>query len=349
MLFTGQIYGQEVLIQTDYLNVRSGPATDYEKVTQVHNNEKYPVIQKQNNWVEIELKDGTGWVMMDYITIVDVSEVGDQHTNLEDLNDVDDDFNIVISNDNTHIRNEPSTNGNIIGYVNKGTELLVVSENDEWYGVNYEDQEGYISKNLIDHQISFSNKFEDRTFVIDAGHGGHDTGATSVKSGFHEKDFAFMTTSKLQQTLSLLGAEVLLTRDNDDYVRLGSRPALANLHDTDAFISIHYNSFPDMPSVTGIGTYYFDDYNKSLAKSIQKNLVLSTNATDRGITYDNLLVLRHSYKPSVLLELGFISNEEKEELLLTDHYQSKLVHGIVTGLSTYLTSEEINENKEIIE
>lgn len=328
------IFGQEARINTDDLNVRTGPGINYEKITKVHQDESYPIIQKTDKWVEIELSNGTGWVTTDYITIINhdeennAEEVSSTNHNSENLGE------IIITNDNTHIRSEPSVKGEIIRYVDQGTSLTVVSEEEKWYEVQYENQRGFIFKSLIDNKLSFSNNIRNKTIVIDAGHGGWDTGASGVQ-GFYEKDFTYMTTTKLQKALTTLGADVLLTRKNDEFIRLGSRPVLANMHDTNAFISIHYNSFPEMPSVTGIGTYYYDDYNQSLARSIQNKLVQSTNAKDRGIVHDNLLVLRQSYKPSVLLELGFISNKEKEQLLLTDHYQNQLVHGIVTGLSDY--------------
>src|SRR5690625_5749085 len=64
------IFGQEARINTDDLNVRTGPGINYEKITKVHQDESYPIIQKTDKWVEIELSNGTGWVTTDYITII---------------------------------------------------------------------------------------------------------------------------------------------------------------------------------------------------------------------------------------------------------------------------------------
>lgn len=336
LLIGTKVYSDEALINNDHLNVRSGPGTNYEKITQVHSEEKYPIIQQKNGWVEIELPNGSGWVISDYITII---EQKNEHNISSDENEqTKDKDKIIVSNDNTHIRSGPSTTEEIIDYVDKGTELSVLSENDEWYEVMFKDQRGYVFKTLIDKQMSFANNIRNKTIVLDAGHGGRDIGATGA-NGTYEKDLTYMTTNKLKRILSILGAEVLLTRADDAYVRLGSRPVLSNIHDTDAFISIHYNSFPDIPSVTGIGSYYYNDYNRSLAHSIQKRLIETTNAIDRDITFGNYLVLRQNHKPSVLLELGFISNIEKEKLLLTNEYQVQLANGITSGLANYFMTK----------
>lgn len=332
---TNKIFAQEeVFINTDHLNVRTGPSTDDEIITQVHTGEIYSIIKEQNNWIEIQLPKETGWITTDYITIIDQENKTKDFTTVTSTPNIEREEEIIITNDNTHIRSGPSVNENIINYVNKGETLPLVSEDEEWYKVEYEEKTGYVFKALIDNKFSFANNLRNKTIVIDAGHGGRDTGATGA-AGSYEKDISFMTTKKLKKTLTIFGAEVLLTRKNDEYTRLGSRPVLANVHDTDAFISIHYNSFPESPSVTGIGTYYYDDYNKSLANSIQKELIVSTDAKDRDITFGNFLVLRQNYTPSVLVELGFISNYEKEQLLLTNSYQKQLVNGMVTGLTSY--------------
>src|SRR5690625_4860683 len=175
------IFGQEARINTDDLNVRTGPGINYEKITKVYQDESYPIIQKTDKWVEIELSNGTGWVTTDYITIINhdeennAEEVSSTNHNSENLGE------IIITNDNTHIRSEPSVQGEIIRYVDQGTSLTVVSEDEKWYEVQYEDQRGFIFKSLIDNKLSFSNNLRNKTIVIDAGHGGRDTGASGVQ------------------------------------------------------------------------------------------------------------------------------------------------------------------------
>src|SRR5699024_2073301 len=140
---------------------------------------------------------------------------------------------------------------------------------------------------------------------------------------------------ELEKELKLLGANVILTRSVDEFISLGGRTSLSNVKDTDAFISIHYNSTPDLPQVSGIGTYYYHDQHKKLATEIQNGVIQTTDANDRGVAFENFHVIRQSFKPSILIELGFLSNEEEENLLKRNPYQKKIVAGILHGLQRY--------------
>lgn len=335
LFFYTPTYAEQAMIKTNHLNVRSGPGTEYARIAQVHAGEVYPITQKENNWVKIELADGAGWVSLDYVSITKSSSEESDSTTEESLDSNTIVNEIIIKNDQTHVRNKPSREAEIIGFVEKGAVLQVISMNNNWYEVAFEDQQGYIYRPLVDEEISLANNFKNKTVILDAGHGGRDIGAIGA-SGTYEKNFAMTTTNYLGDTLSLLGAEVILTRKNDDYIRLGSRPVVANIEDADAFLSIHYNSFPEMSSVKGIGTYYYTDFSRTLAKHLQQGLIEQTGAIDRDISHGNYLVLRQSFKPSALLELGFISNSEEEEILGNHHYQTSLTRGIVSGLATYL-------------
>jgi N-acetylmuramoyl-L-alanine amidase len=93
--------------------------------------------------------------------------------------------------------------------------------------------------------------------VIDAGHGGHDTG-TIGPTGFMEKDLVLDVSLRLGRLLQArLGADVIYTRDDDTFVPLETRTAIANEKQADLFISIHANSSPD-PAARGVETYYLN-------------------------------------------------------------------------------------------
>jgi N-acetylmuramoyl-L-alanine amidase len=93
--------------------------------------------------------------------------------------------------------------------------------------------------------------------VVDAGHGGHDTG-TIGPNGLLEKDLVLDVALKLGKLLeSRLGAEVIYTRDDDTFIPLETRTAIANKEQADLFISIHANSSSD-PSARGVETYYLN-------------------------------------------------------------------------------------------
>ncbi|GGB28522.1 hypothetical protein GCM10011409_02310 [Lentibacillus populi] len=328
------VHADEAIINGNQLNVRTGPGTDYQKIGSVNTGEAYPVIQQQGEWVEIQLTDGTGWITTEFVTLKQDKKTNTNDSSKETVK------TITISYDNTQIRNGPSTDYEIIHFAKKGTVFKVVSENTEWYEISGKDIKGFVFKQLIDrHNSGINDNLNNKTIVIDAGHGGKDTGAIGA-TGIHEKNLTYKTALELQQELSTLGANVILTREKDDYISLASRTSLANIANTDAFVSIHYNSVPELPDVTGIGTYYYDDRNKSLANYIQKEVIKETQANDRGAAFEDFQVIRQNFKPAVLVELGFISNHEKEQLLRTDWYQKQLVNGIVAGLTKYFSHEQ---------
>ena len=93
--------------------------------------------------------------------------------------------------------------------------------------------------------------------MVDAGHGGHDTG-TIGPNGLMEKDLVLDVALRLGRLLETrLGADVIYTRDDDTFIPLETRTAIANEHQADLFISIHANSSPD-PTARGVETYYLN-------------------------------------------------------------------------------------------
>ncbi|WP_042146113.1 N-acetylmuramoyl-L-alanine amidase [Paucisalibacillus sp. EB02] len=340
---------KEVIINEDNLNLRSGPGTTYGNLGQVHKDEVYTVIKEQAGWVEILLDGYTAWVSTDYVSIQ--GEFTDPFTsgatgiedtaNSEDIADSTDteehavqkSINVVYNQ--TQVRNGPSTEYEIIYLASKGEKLQVIEESDSWLKVKLEDSEGYVFKELIEKTTGkLTEGLSGKTIVIDPGHGGDDSGALSVNE-VYERDLTYKTADILAQELSILGAEVIMTRDEETFVSLASRATLANTVNADAFISLHYNSVPNLPNVTGISTYYYQEQFEPLANYIQQEIIKESEDRDRGVDFGDFQVIRQNLMPSVLIELGFISNPEIEQLLLTNVYQEKLVTGIVNGLQRY--------------
>ncbi|MBP2077476.1 N-acetylmuramoyl-L-alanine amidase [Oceanobacillus polygoni] len=321
----------EVTINASNLNVRSGPGTDYESIGRVDTGQTFSVIEQEDDWVEIKLENETGWIKLEFVTL---SESQSNETE-EEESEVDSDMDsIVIQQDNTQLRDGPSTDYAIVHFAEKDTEMEVIASTNNWYEVANDEITGFVLKRLVEPKknTSNSNVWKDKTIVIDAGHGGRDVGAIGA-SETYEKDIAYLTAHELEQELLALGANVLLTREEDEFISLASRITYSNIVDTDAFLSIHYNSIPEFPDVSGIETYYYADYAEKLAENIQQGIIEETGDRDRGAHEGDLFVIRHNLKPSVLLELGFISNPEKEAQLQTQVYQQQLVHGILQGLA----------------
>lgn len=326
----------EVIINEDNLNLRSGPGTNYDVLGQLHTDERYSIVQRQGDWIEIQIDDYTGWVSVDYITVLGDTQGSQADDEVEEGSNT---TTITIPFDNTQIRKGPSTEYDIIYFADKGLTLNVTGESGEWLHVKSKDVEGYVFKPLVEeNKTGISTGLEGKTIVIDPGHGGDDSGAIGANETL-EKDLTYKTADILAQELTMLGAEVILTRDHETFVSLSSRANLANVLNTDAFISLHYNSVPDLPNVTGIGTYYYHEQYETLAHYIQQEIIKESGDRDRGMGFGDFQVIRQNLKPGVLIELGFISNPEIEQLLLTNAYQKKLVSGIVNGLQLYFASK----------
>ncbi len=117
-----------------------------------------------------------------------------------------------------------------------------------------------------------------RRVIIDAGHGGHDTGAIGP-TGVREKDVALAVVLKLKDKLEALGLEVVLTRDDDTFVALEQRTRIANKEHGDLFISIHCNAAPSK-NLRGVETYTLN----TSSNRYSVRLAARENATtERGI------------------------------------------------------------------
>lgn len=247
---------------------------------------------------------------------------------------------MTISHNQLLIREGPSIDDKIIQIADKGEKFVVQKKLDNWYKISNDRVTGFIFRPMpCVKKTRHRKELKDKTVVIDAGHGGTDNGATGA-SGEHEKDLTLKTAMLLQDTLDSLGAIVVMTRDKDEYVSLEERVSLANNMDADSFISIHYNSVPEIPDATGISTFYFDEQNKELAEDLQTEMINKTNAKNRETNVADFQVLKQNENPAVLMELGFISNEEKEQLILTDSYQKKLINGIAEGLVSFFMKKD---------
>jgi len=225
--------------------------------------------------------------------------------------------------------------------------------------------------------------------VIDAGHGGHDTGA--MQADKREKDLVLAITKKLYKELKDEGYQVYVTRYSDRFLTLGERTRIADKKDAAVFISIHANAISDhkrFSEVEGVETYYLqktrdaksqriaarenasvlhgtDSLSKNviidsvlngpkiieshkLAIDVQTNMVKNlksefSSVKDGGVRPAPFYVLVGASRPSILVEVGYITNPKERKRLFTDDYQEEIVAGITAGVGKYLD----NRKKEI--
>lgn len=235
---------------------------------------------------------------------------------------------------------------------NDESSIIVSPKGQYAYGKNYDlfIKNGIkgINKNSLSKptKMKFStknntvNNNQKFTVCIDAGHGGSDLGNVSV-SGIKEKDVDISVALKAGKILQDNGINVVYTRQSDSVSwskenDLKSRFDIANNAKADFFISIHCNSVPSSPSANGVETYYADSDNigQKLAEAIQNNLVTNTGLTNRGIKVGlpQHEILRGTSGNAVMVELGFMSNQQEGDLLGTSDFQNKSASAIANGV-----------------
>ena len=324
----------EATIKVAGLNVRSEPTLNGKVVEQLSAGTVVRIISERNNWCEIEYDNGkTGWIAGWFVEKSGVSSSAPSQSN---------DGTIVIVDDATNIRSAPSTDSKVILRADEGEEFSIVAVEDNWYKIKLHDgSEGFVAGWIVATKGSATSikragaeqYLSNKVIVIDPGHGGRDVGAIGAQGTF-EKDLTLRTSLLLQDKLKAAGATVYMTRMSDTSVPLHSRPQMANYHGADAFLSLHYDSIDDT-SVTGTTTYYYGPSDKNLADSVHSSLVQFTNFRDREVRQENYLVLRESMQPSLLLELGYISNRGEEITVLSGDFQERASTAIYQGLAQY--------------
>lgn len=168
------------------------------------------------------------------------------------------------------------------------------------------------------------------TIIIDAGHGGHDRGGVPGQR-ISEKDKTLDVAQRLRAILRGAGYRVVMTRDSDVFVPLGTRVAIANSYRGAAFVSIHFNCAP-RSGANGIETYYYRGDSASLAARIHRNVVAGAPSENRGIRRRGFYVIRKTAIPSVLVECGFLTNPTEGRLATTAQYRQQLAEEIARGI-----------------
>ena len=170
-----------------------------------------------------------------------------------------------------------------------------------------------------------------RTVILDAGHGGKDSGAVSRSTGAQEKDLALDTAKRVQRKLSGK-AKVILMRGNDQFIELDDRVDRASRKDGTILVSIHYNSGPS--NLRGPETYWWRVDSHGLATRIQQNLekAVPSESGNRGQVRRRLRLTRNPNVPSVLVECGYLSNSAEAQLCNNPRYRDKLASAIADAI-----------------
>ncbi|MEH2181484.1 N-acetylmuramoyl-L-alanine amidase [Nostoc sp.] len=176
--------------------------------------------------------------------------------------------------------------------------------------------------------------------VLDPGHGGKETGA-SGPTGYLEKDLNLVVSKLLQDELVKQGATVVMTREDDKELSLAERQAIISKEEPCIAISIHHNSLPDdgdAEKIKGFAAFWYQPQAHNLAMFLHNYVVKKIGKPSYGVFWDNLALTRPTAAPSVLLELGFMSNPDEFEQIVNPEVQKKTANAIAQGITEWFMS-----------
>ncbi len=210
-------------------------------------------------------------------------------------------------------------------------------------GVEFSPQPGGLGIILIKPNVG-DGHLAGKIVVVDAGHGGHDSGATSPGKDAYEKNLTLRIAKLLSEKLAKEGATVIMTRKTDVFIDLKERAEIANRNGAHFFISCHINSNRLANSTTGGMTFYHkqNPIGQLLADCIQTEIAKVSKIRSMGTWSDQRIyesgfaVLRHSKMPAVLIEFGFINHSGDRKRMITADFQDSVANAVVKGLKVYL-------------
>jgi len=174
------------------------------------------------------------------------------------------------------------------------------------------------------------------TVIIDAGHGGKDSGAPSKSTGQLEKNLTLDTAKRLRAELAD-SFNTILMRSDDSFVDLDERVARANRQGDAVLVSIHFNSGPT--TLRGPETYYWRVDSHGLAVRLQRAMTQVSPGpyANRGLVRRRLRLTRNPLIPCVLVEGGYLSNPAEAHLICQPAYRQRLAGTLAAAIRTQAT------------
>lgn len=177
---------------------------------------------------------------------------------------------------------------------------------------------------VIDTSRSF------KTVVIDAGHGGHDSGATTRFAG-REKDHALSVVRRLEPKLKEAGFKTVMTRSDDRFIPLDTRARISNRQSNTIFVSVHFN-YSANRSIHGAEVYYKSRCSQKIASNVLSQITALPGVNSRGVKTANFRVLKRNRYPAILVECGFLTNPAEGSRCASGAFHEALATAIARGL-----------------
>lgn len=328
------------------LTMRSGAGVSYKSVGSVGVEKKVQILsENKNGWIKTTHNKKTGWINAN-------SKYGFKSTKSFSYSIVKGKKTeyLIMKGNSLNVRKMPNVVAPSIGKIGSGftTKILRTASNG-WVEIQYaNNKKGWVSGNtnlsvITDSISKVSDELEGTlsglTFIIDAGHGNSDNGASGrdLKGNLvYEKTLNLKASQAIQKAIQELGGKVLMTRTNDTFLTLDQRAKYAVGKNANAFISVHHNSASS--SAVGYETFYSDKTNsKAFAKAVHEGVIEAIqeeypSVKDRQLKAMDYYVIRYNSVYASLLELGFVSNPTELSRVNTNKFRNTVAEGVVNGL-----------------
>ncbi|MGE7943770.1 N-acetylmuramoyl-L-alanine amidase [Lysinibacillus xylanilyticus] len=338
---------QKQVTTTQSINIYVKPTSSSKVISTVDSKVKLPVYKTVSGYYLTEVNGLPGYIVANSTEDVKVeqpSTPAPQPTPDPDpiTPSVTGDLLGRVTVDNLNIRTEANSTSTVVSKLKKGECVQVNSINGYWAQVTSNGQKGYVHKSYLKLLNQNGNALKDRIIIIDPGHGGKDPG--TVVGSNSEKAITLKVGTLVKQKLEAAGAKVLMTRTGDTYPSLQDRVDFTNANYGEVFVSIHVNSAANT-SAQGTETYYAistgDMYQEDvdLATFVNNQIVNNLKMKNRGVKEQQYYVIRNMNIPSILVELGFLSNSEDSAKMTDDQYIELFAESIYKGILEYYSKQ----------
>lgn len=174
--------------------------------------------------------------------------------------------------------------------------------------------------------------------MLDAGHGGHDSGTMTKDKKVYEKTINLNVAQKMKSLLEEKGITVLMTRDQDTFVSLEDRAEYCNSRAADLFVSIHVNSYDKSSRIGGLECYYYPGSVpcSTLAQDVVNYLSRNTTIPTRGVKSQDYYVLKGTACTAILVEMGYITNPTDAANLLSEEFLDNMAQSLTDAIVSSL-------------
>lgn len=356
---------QVVEVTSEQGTARSGPSTDYSRLTPLPQGTRAQITGRDGEWIRL---DYGGWIKQSetksivngslprsLIRSVRVKTLADRTDVLFPLQvpvpitvqQNDDEFQLTLFNTTAQTDTIAQTPGPVLSRLDwqqrspgQVEYRLKLKSKHQWgYRLRYEGTTLVLS---LRHPPSLGSKqmpLAGTSILLDPGHGSANDLGSVGPTGYPEKDVTLTVSKLLRQELERKGARVIMTREGDEDLYPADRVKRIEKEVPTLALSLHYNALPDNGDAwrtQGVSTFWYHPQSQNLAVFLHDYLVRTLHRPSYGVYWNNLALTRPAITPAVLLELGFMINPTEFEWIADPQRQQELAKALAEGLCQWI-------------